>query len=210
MLIPFNVIVRKYNMLIHGVLHIGALRCEELIHYRNYGLTNDKIIWIEANPRLVQNIRRMDKTIIIKNFICCDRDTGITRLNISNNNQSSSILELGSHRTSYPDVKYVGYVDMKNNRIDTMYKNENIPKNFANFLTIDIQGAELMALKGMGDILHYFDYVYVEVNRDYVYRRCPLVTEIDNYLSQYNLIRVETKWTKENWGDALYIKIKNI
>ena len=80
MLIPFDVIVRKYNMLIHGVLHIGAHRCEELIHYRNYGLTNDKIIWIEANPRLVQNIRRMDKTIIIKNFICCDRDTGITRL----------------------------------------------------------------------------------------------------------------------------------
>lgn len=90
-----------------------------------------------------------------------------------------------------------------------MYNQDKIPKNFANFLNIDIQGAELMALKGMGDLLNYFDYVYLEVNKDYVYKNCALVHEIDEYLSEYNYVRVETAWTNAQLGDALYIRIKN-
>ena len=74
---------------------------------------------------------------------------------------------------------------MNNQRIDTMYEQDNIPKNFANFLNIDIQGAELLALKGMGDIINYFDYAYLEVNRNYVYKNCALIDEIDKYLSKY-------------------------
>ena len=55
--------------------------------------------------------------------------------------------------------------------IDKMYVEDNIPNNFAIFLNIDIQGAELLALKGMGELLHHFDYAYIEVNHDYVYKK---------------------------------------
>ena len=61
----------------------------------------------------------------------------------------------------------------------------------------------------MGALINYFDYVYLEVNRDYVYKNCALVHEIDEYLSKYKYIRVETSWTNAQWGDALYIRIKN-
>ena len=206
MLISFETIIKKYNMDINVILHIGAHNCEELDYYTKYGLKNNQIIWIEANPELVKNNLIIDKSRIIKNFICCDKDSGTTRLNISNNGLSSSILELGTHKNSYPSIKYTGFVEVKNNRIDTMYSKENIPKNFANFVNIDIQGAELLALKGMGDLLHYFEYAYLEVNRDYVYTDCPLINEIDEYLLKYNFKRIETKWTFEKWGDALYIK----
>ena len=206
MLIPFETIIKKYNMKITGILHIGAHNCEELDAYNKYGLKNNQIIWIEANPELVKNNLIIDKSRIIKNFICCDKDSGTTKLNISNNGQSSSILELGTHKNSYPSIKYTDFVEVKNNRIDTMYSKENIPKNFANFLNIDIQGAELLALKGMGDVLQYFDYAYLEVNSDYVYKDCALINDIDEYLLKYNFKRVETKWTNEKWGDALYIK----
>ena len=37
----------------------------------------------------------------------------------------------------------------------------------------------------MGDLINYFDYVYLEVNRDYVYKNCALVHEIDEYLSNF-------------------------
>ena len=87
-----------------------------------------------------------------------------------------------------------------------MYDEDKIPKNFANFLNIDIQGAELLALKGMGELINYFDYLYLEVNRDYVYKNCALVDEIDEYLLKYNYVRVETSWTNAQWGDALYMK----
>ena len=196
-------------MKIHGILHIGAHNCEELGTYNEYGLKNSQIIWVEANPKLVEQNLRVDKSRIIKNFICCDTDHGKTKLNIANNGQSSSILELGTHAKSYPSIKYNDFVEVNNNRIDTMYNEDKIPKNFANFLNIDIQGAELIALKGMGDLLNYFDYAYLEVNKDYVYKNGALVHEIDEYLSEYNYVRVETSWTHAQWGDALYIRIKN-
>lgn len=209
MLISLDFIVKKYNMNISGILHIGAHKCEELNKYKQHGLTNNKIIWVEGNPNLVKFISNMDDTIIIKNFICCDTDENESILNISNNGQSSSILELGTHKKHYPYIKYIDTIKVKNKRIDTMYKEDNIPNTFANFLNIDIQGAELLALKGTGKILHNFDYVYLEVNRDYVYKNCALIKEIDDYLFKFNFKRVETKWTHENWGDALYIKNNN-
>jgi len=151
----------------------------------------------------------LDKLLSDKNFICCDTDENESILNISNNGQSSSILELGTHKKHYPYIKYIDTIKVKNKRIDTMYKEDNIPNTFANFLNIDIQGAELLALKGTGKILHNFDYVYLEVNRDYVYKNCALIKEIDDYLFKFNFKRVESKWTHENWGDALYIKNNN-
>jgi hypothetical protein len=39
-----------------------------------------------------------------------------------------------------------------------------------------------------------------------VYENNAFVEQIDEYLSQYNLIRVETDWGGEIWGDALYVK----
>jgi len=78
-------------------------------------------------------------------------------------------------------------------------------------LNIDIQGAELLALKSMDNILSNFDYLYLEVNKDHVYKNCCLVEEIDNYVQKYNFKRVETKWNlNHGWGDALYIKTQPI
>ena len=87
-----------------------------------------------------------------------------------------------------------------------MYAEDNIAKNFANFLNIDIQGTELLALKGMSNLLEYFDYIYLEVNKEYVYKNCCLVDEIDDFLSNFGFNRIITGWTIHKRGDALYIK----
>jgi hypothetical protein len=51
---------------------------------------------------------------------------------------------------------------------------------------------------------------YTEVNEDYVYEGCVLVSELDEYLRKFDLVRVETSWCENfKWGDAFYIK-KNI
>lgn len=201
-------------MKINGILHIGAHNCEELKSYKKYGVKNDRIIWIEANPRLVEKNKKADRTRIIKNFVCCETNEGKTKLNIANNGQSSSILELGTHKDSYPSITYNDFVDVNNGRIDTMYERDGLPNDFANFLNIDIQGAELLALRGMGELIGHFEYVYLEVNREYVYKECALVTEIDDYLSRWNFKRIETEWTDAGWGDALYMKkydvLKNV
>ena len=74
-------------------------------------------------------------------------------------------------------------------------------------MNLDIQGAELKALKGMEEYLNSVDYIYSEVNSDYVYKNCALVKEIDEYLLKFGLHRVETKWYGDcKWGDAFYIR----
>ena len=206
MLIPYSVLVKKYNMKVKGILHIGAHDCEELSAYLRNNVPINKIIWLEGNPKLVDKIKKRNDNIIVKNCIVSDTDNKLITFNITNNGQSSSILELGTHKKYYPHIKYIEKISGKTKRVDTLYKEEKIDEKFANFLNIDIQGAELLALKGMGNLLNNFDYLYLEVNREEIYKGCCLVEELDEYLKKFNFRRVETKWTNANWGDAFYIR----
>ena len=63
-----------------------------------------------------------------------------------------------------------------------------------------------MALKGMGETIKGFKYIYTEVNIGEVYKGCAKINEIDDYIGQYGFERVETKITPSEWGDAFYIK----
>lgn len=209
MLIKLDFLFKKYNLHIHGILHIGAHLCEEREDYIHHGLTDDKIIWIEGNYNLIAQIKQKYPNSIIWNNIISDRDNEFVTLHLANNGQSSSILELGTHKKHYSHIKYVKDVHGMTKTIKTLYKEHGIPSNFANFLNIDIQGAELLALKGMKYLLHNFDYLYLEVNQEELYKGCNLINEIDDYVKQFNFQRVETKMTKEKWGDAFYIKNLN-
>jgi len=62
-------------------------------------------------------------------------------------------------------------------------------------------------LKSMGNYLKDIDYIYTEVNDDYVYEKCDLIGDIDNYLIPFGFTRVETSWFGDcKWGDSFYIK----
>lgn len=206
MLIPFTGLVEKYNMKVTGVLHIGAHMCEELSDYLAMGVNKDKIVWIEGNPDLVAQNKSVDSSIKIFNYLVSDKDDVSIKFHISNNGQSSSIFELGTHLQEHPQVTYVDSKNLTSTTVETIYKRENLDEKFANFLNIDIQGAELLALKGMGKLLCNFNYLYLEVNQKHLYVGCCLVNEIDDYVKQFGFARVETKWTPHGWGDALYVK----
>jgi hypothetical protein len=124
----------------------------------------------------------------------------------NNGSQSSSILELGTHKVAHPEVHYVADIPCKMHRMDDLFRDfEAI--NDCDFLNMDIQGAELKALRGMGELLHQFKWAYLEVNQAELYKGCALVDEIDTYLLGFGFKRVETKWCgNTGWGDALYIK----
>ena len=79
--------------------------------------------------------------------------------------------------------------------------------NSINFLNLDIQGAELLALKGMAKYLKHIKYIYTEVNTEKVYKDCALITEIDDFLKLHGFSRkCEAIYRQFGWGDALYIR----
>ena len=202
MLIPLHALVRKYNIQFKGVLHVGAHECEELNDYEHY-IQRNKILWVEALPRKVELCKKKYPNVLIENAIVSDVVENV-RFNVSNNGQSSSILEFGLHSTFHPHVHYVASFEAETKLLKDILCKYDIDYNFLNF---DIQGAELKALKGMAEYLPKVDYLYTEVNSDYVYKDCALITELDEYLLPFGLVRVETKWCGDyRWGDAFYIR----
>ena len=202
MLISLHELIKKYNIQINGILHVGAHECEELNDYLRY-IPIEKILWVEALPEKVNLCKQKYSGLLIENAIVSDVAEKV-RFNISNNGQSSSLLEFGLHSHFHPHVHYIGYFESETKLLKDILPNYNISYNFIN---LDIQGAELKALKGMEEYLNGVDYLYTEVNSDYVYKNCALVTELDEYLLKFGLHRVETQWCEDfRWGDAFYIR----
>lgn len=181
---------------------MGAHECEEITAYEQY-IARDKILWIEAMPEKVELSKQRHSNILIEQAVVSDTVEDVT-FHISNNGQSSSILELGIHKIHHPDIHYVNSFSAQTKILNDILSNYSIEFNFLN---LDIQGAELKALKGMEDYLSKVEYIYTEVNDDYVYENCALISEIDEYLKGFGFVRVETSWSgNAHWGDAFYIK----
>lgn len=201
MLISLHDLVKKYNIEFKGILHVGAHECEECKDYEIY-LPRNKILWIEALQDKVDINKVNLPNILIEQAVISDRVETVT-FHRSNNGQSSSILEFGLHETYHPQVHYVESFPIETKMLKQILPKYNIDYNFLN---LDIQGVELKALKGMEDYLNKVDYIYTEVNSDYVYKDCGLVGEMDDYLKPFGLERVETYWTECKWGDAFYMR----
>jgi FkbM family methyltransferase len=193
----------KYNLKSRGVLHIGANVGEEYHGYMQLGIT--KQIWVEPNPeifkKLVSNISSNQHAMAI-NVCAGDENKDVTLHEASNRGLSSSILQLGTHLLHDPTVHYTRDITVPMRRMDGCLDDlEDI-----NFLNMDVQGAELLALRGMGTLLGGMKYICVEVNNRCTYIGCALIGEIDAYLSKYGFHRVETRWINDSYGDAFYMK----
>jgi FkbM family methyltransferase len=207
MLIKIQQLVQQFKLQISGILHIGAHECEELNDYNKVGINNSNIYWIEALQEKVNFCKNKYNSINIYQAVIDDQDNNKITFNITNNGQSSSILEFGSHKKSHPEVHVVSKQILLTTRMDTLIEREQIPIKHLNFVNLDIQGIELRALKSMEKYLEYVKYIYTEVNTEHVYKDCNLIEEIDNYLKQFGFIRVAQKIYKQyGWGDAFYIK----
>ena len=208
MLIPFSELIQKFHLQkkIKGIFHIGAHECEELNDYLKEGIDSTKVQWFEANPQLVE--RQKLKNVNIHQMLASDVNDETVPFYITNNGQSSSMLQLGEHKTFYPHIVVNQTIQLKTKRMDAWLESaivKNDIKNY-NFLNLDIQGAELKALRGFGKYLDFFDYIYTEVNTGEVYMGCAQLKELDEFLRQKGFVREDIKMTDNKWGDAFYIR----
>ena len=205
MLIPLSHLPLKKPVM--GIIHIGAHECEERSDYLTYYHLNDgEIIWIDALVDKVKIMKEQNNLIRIYNECISESDGQDISFMIANWSQSSSILNFKTHAIEYPGIVEVGRVNMKTKTLKTFYEENNIDRKKYNFMNLDIQGAELLALKGAGDILNDIDYIYTEINEKELYENCALIQDIDEYLKSYGFTRILTSMTSYGWGDAFYSK----
>jgi len=197
-------ILAANHITIQGALHIGAHECEELPFYHQLGLKNTEIVWIDAIPsKVIESTQRGIPNVY--HSVITDKDEDTVVFHIANNGQSSSVLEFGTHAQEHPYVFYVDQLQQQTITLDTFFERHQLDASKYSFWNFDIQGAELMALKGATRSIQHAKAIYLEVNIKELYKTCGLMSEIDEFLSTYHFKRVLTSMTQHGWGDALYI-----
>ena len=212
MLIDIRELCKKYNFNPIGIIHGGAHEAEEMSVYEQVGAKNR--IWIEGNTRLCENLKTRLK-ITHKQDIVIDAllwsESGIKfNFNITNNGQSSSILELWKHKDYYPQIEYIEFQEKESTTLDDLFVKNNLNIDSYDFLNLDLQGVELDVLKGFKNNLNKIKYVYTEINTGEVYKNCSKLHDIDDYLKESGFIRLETHMTSAEWGDAFYMKVSKL
>jgi FkbM family methyltransferase len=210
--ISLKEIITDYNLDIIGSIHLGAHHGEEIWSYKKNNINN--LILIEANKNLINKLKIkkfvfnhfFKMNISLENCIISHQNNISVKLNITNNSQSSSILNLKKHSELYPHINVINEEIVASRTLDDLFSNKYKIKKF-NFLNMDIQGAELLALRGAKNILKNIDAIYTEINFQELYEGCALAQDLDTFLKEYNFTRVRTVTPEHpSWGDALYLK----
>lgn len=188
------------------LLHIGACLCEERDYYLKHGLSDAAVTWIEANPEVVAKARALFPQATILQGLISDREGEQADFHVTNNLQSSSMLELELHRDEHPDVVAIDTMVLETTTVPTLLKRHGLPTEGYDFVNLDIQGAELRALRGMESMLGGVRAIYTEVNEKEIYAGCARFDQIRAFLGEHGYQCAEVAMTKHGWGDALFLK----
>lgn len=205
MLIPPKKLSKVFSVHPKRILHVGAHRAEEASDYDDAEWGESGIYWIEVQPDLVRELRKHlnpKRNKIIEAAVW--GESGIEmQFNRMTNSQSSSLFDLGKHSHYYPKIQLMDKVQVTTKRIDSLL---DIDEQFE-LVNLDLQGAELEALKGMGKIIDTVKWIYTEVNWSELYKGCALIQDLDAFLDREGFVRIATyREPFVGWGDALYIR----
>ena len=190
-----------------GVLHVGAHEGQEAPHYQRLAL--DPILMIEANPvvfsRLVASLAAIPGARAVERAVS-DRE-GAATLHLASFDQSSSLLPMAGHLDVYPGIRAAGEVSVRTSPLDSIVTELGLrPAQFA-VLHIDVQGAELLVLRGAEAVLAAVDLVSVEVSFSELYRGGAQIEDIERWLAARGFRRAALcSPYHPSWGDALYVR----
>lgn len=209
MLIPLKELLAAHNLDIKYIIHCGASSGQERFYYDEMGIKS--VLWIEAIPHvyneLKANLIPFPNQYAV-NACLGEADELPVTFNISNNEaQSSSYLELGTHKDAHPEVVYVDNFSTKTTTLKTILSRLDIEIGTGCLLVGDLQGAEMFMLKGAGDLLHKFDACYLEINTKEVYKGCALKDEVEDFLANFGFVGAdEMIYEQWGWGDKFFVR----
>lgn len=108
------------------------------------------------------------------------------------------------HLREYQDPK----VQIPCTRLDTFFS--SVPDFKIDLLCMDIQGAELMALRSLGKLLESVSYIMLEMPKEgkFMHHDAPTRTVMMDFLSRKNFTMLELL-TENDWEDNVLLQRKN-
>lgn len=171
-----------------GIIHVGAGRADEIDGFTV--LNPSFMIWIEANPEQAKlakiNIGMRPNHYLVEALVY-DKDNELIDFNIHNSLPSSSIFKDGpALKRIFPNISTIETIKLKTSTLDTIVESLMLPIQQINLLSMDIQGAEFLALKGATKILNNPDlkYIIIEVIKCDLYMDLP-ANKAEEYLIDF-------------------------
>ena len=174
-----------------GVIHVGANTGQERDAYASHNLP---VVWIEAIAgaffELADNIQGYPNQRALQ-YLVADEDGKMYNFHIANNGgQASSVFEFADHTKIWPDVAQTQSLKHEGFTLKTILQRHAVDVADYDTLIIDVQGAELLVLKGAD--LDGFKHIVAEACDFEMYKGGCRLKDLDEYLIPRGFERVQT------------------
>lgn len=148
--------ISEFGLKPKRIVHLGAYYADELLEYEN--VNPEFVVWAEANPKLWPMLidkfsKSPCKHALVQRAIT-DKDDEDIEFNLFNHDEASSIFDIGSELNKwYPNHRVSETVSVKTITVDTMLERLEVDPNGIEYMSVDLQGAEILALRGAHKLL---------------------------------------------------------
>ena len=199
------------------IFDIGACEGESSIQYSNL-FPKSKIYAFEPLPANIQLIQDNFKKYNVNNaayfnkalssvdgfanfFVSSGQPENMGKVDWDFGNKSSSLLPPEKFGFLHFDSK----IEVETLTLKSFCYSNNI--KCIDFIHMDVQGAELMVLKGAGDFISSIKAIWLEVSKVHFYKNQPLENDVRRFMDLNNFILIKNEVYGEQ-GDQLYVSSK--
>ncbi len=201
-----------------GIIHVGAHEGQEVGEYFAAGF--ERVALVEANPQWCATLHARfdgDPRVRIFETAIADR-AGTMTLHIHTSRRGStepaSLLPMKEFNRIVTALHTPACVEVPVTTLDALAREQGLNAREYNFLSLDIQGAEMLALRGADATLRTMDAIICEVALLELYEGQALEAEIVDFLGTRGCEKRRTVYhtmyegdrTFPAWGEALFTR----
>jgi FkbM family methyltransferase len=161
-------------------------------NFKKYGIDRIKLVGKALS----------DKTGTAKFFVSSGHPSGTPETDWDYGNKSSSLLPPDKHSAVSDFIAFNESIIVETITLDKFCKENKIDK--IDLIHMDVQGAELMVLKGAADSLNFIKAIWMEVSTVPLYKGQPLAENIEKFMGDNGFIMVKDCLYGIS-GDRLYV-----
>jgi FkbM family methyltransferase len=202
------------------ICDVGACEGEDSIRFAKI-FPNSKIFAFEPLPDNIDHILRnfnksglrnaviydvalSDKDETLNLYVSASKLEGFESCDWDFGNKSSSILQPEKHLDLIDFISFPREISVKSITLKTFFQKEALAH--VDIMQIDVQGAELMVLKGAEEKMKDVKIIWIEVSKVELYKGQPLLSTVDQFMKSKGFMLVKDTLSGFQ-GDRLYLSI---
>ena len=197
------------------IFDIGSLHCLESVEFSKR-FTNANIYAFEANKDsyevCLQNTKDIDRITVTNK--CINDYNGTCKFYPINptktittwfdGNRGASSMFKANGAVDHIEKYVQDEIDMECIKLESFCKENNIKK--IDVIWMDLQGAELLALKGLGSMLDTVQVIQTELEMNPMYENQCLFNDVDIFLTEKGFYRVAGDTGAQFGADFIYVR----